>query len=303
MYIGVDTHKQTHVLVTIDTEGRAAIASSLHEDTTCEGGGCAEDRYWFRAQASDGIAAGSGAGGESMPHRLPVRRVVAWLDRFRHPDRQIIPIGVATSRTIDDNPGHAVLTPCALPREVEDTAAIPASSTPVTRGLAPSTTPVPVDPDAGELAPEPLAPRHAGGLRLAAAQRWSWAQRELELAVREAPGGPAAADLASVREARRQLRVLRKWPRDVPAQLTLGRCYFELGLGAEAEALFRRVLDLAPTEAAAPYFLALEYAYRGEWAVAEGYYARASALAPDLPPFAVFTGGLHPDVPGDQAAP
>ncbi len=110
------------------------------------------------------------------------------------------------------------------------------------------------------------------------------------------------ADLASVREARRQLRVLRKWPRGVPAHLALGRCYFELGLGAEAEALFRRVLDLAPAEAAAPYFLALEYAYRGEWGVAEGYYARASALAPDLPPFAVFMSEAESPGAGDQSA-
>jgi tetratricopeptide (TPR) repeat protein len=237
-----------------------------------------------------------------MPHRLSVRRVVAWLDRFRHPDQQIVPIQVPTSRPIDDNTGRAALAPCPLPREVEDKAAIPTPSTPLTRGIAPHTAPVPVDSDPGELTRDRIAPHHAQGLRMAAAQRWSWAQRELELAVRSAPGGPAAADLASVREARRQLRVLRKWPRDVPAQLALGRCYFELGLGAEAEALFRRVLDLAPTEAAAPYFLALEYAYRGEQAEAEEYYARARALAPDLPPFAVFMGGQDPNVPGDRSA-
>ena len=85
--------------------------------------------------------------------------------------------------------------------------------------------------------------------------------------------------------------------------MALGRCYFELGLGAAAEALFRRVLDLAPTEAAAPYFLALEYAYRGNWAVAKGYYARASALAPDLPPFADFMSGLDPSETGNRSAP
>jgi len=90
----------------------------------------------------------------------------------------------------------------------------------------------------------------------------------------------------SVREVRRQLRVLRKWPRDVPAHLALGRAYFELGLGADAEAIFRRVLTLAPQEPAAPYFLALEYAFRGAWPMAEEHYARARALAPDLPSFA-----------------
>jgi len=30
----------------------------------------------------------------------------------------------------------------------------------------------------------------------------------------------------------------------------------------------------------------MEYAFRGEWSVAEDCYARAGALAPDLPPFA-----------------
>ena len=237
-----------------------------------------------------------------MPHHVPVRRVVAWLDRFRHPDRPISPVEVATSRTAGDA-GHAVIAPCALPEESHAAATSPASTTPMTPEIAPPGAPAPVEPDPGEPAPEPLAPHHAQGLRLAEAQRWNWAQRELELAVRAAPGGPAAADLASVREARRQLRVLRKWPRDVPAHLALGRCYFELGLGAAAEALFRRVLDLAPTEAAAPYFLALEYAYRGEWAVAEGYYARASALAPDLPPFADFMGEPESPGAGDQSAP
>jgi tetratricopeptide (TPR) repeat protein len=118
------------------------------------------------------------------------------------------------------------------------------------------------------------------------AHRWNRAQRELEGAVRVSADGPAAADLASVREVRRQLRVLGKWPRDVPAHLALGRAYFELGLGADVEDTFRRVLTLAPGEPAAPYFLALEYTFRGEWAVAEEYYARARALAPDLPPFA-----------------
>ena len=177
-----------------------------------------------------------------MPHRLPVRRVVAWLDRFRHPDRQPIPVAVATPRTEGGGDGPAVLPPRALPVAVKSTGTPPAPSTPMTPGMAPPSAPTPLDPDPGDPALEPLAPHHALGLRMAGAQRWGWAQRALELAAREAPGGPATADLASVREARRQLRVLRKWPRDVPAQLALGRCYFELGLGAEAETLFRRVL-------------------------------------------------------------
>ena len=58
---------------------------------------------------------------------------------------------------------------------------------------------------------------------LAAAHRWNLAQRALESAVRASPSGPVA-DLTSVCEVRRQLRVLQKWPRDVPARLALGRC-------------------------------------------------------------------------------
>ena len=210
-----------------------------------------------------------GLGQEVIECRTIYRSAASWLDRFRHPDQQIIPVEVATSRTAGDSAGLALISTCALSGGAHATAIIPASSTPMTQGIAPPTTPAPVDPALVDLASEPLAIHHARGLRMAEAQRWSWAHRELDLAVREAPGGTATADLASVREARRQLRVLRKWPRHIPAQLVLGRCYFELGLGTAAEALFRRVLDLTPTEAAAPYFLALEYAYRGEWDVAE----------------------------------
>jgi len=149
--------------------------------------------------------------------------------------------------------------------------------------------------------PAPLAPHHERGLHMAEAHRWNWAQRELERAISTATDEAAAADLASVRGVRRQLRVLQKWPRDVPAHLALGRCYFELGLGADAEDTFRRVLTLAPDEPAAPYFLALEYAFRGEREVAEGYYARARALAPDLPSFADCLGEQGGSAGGDAA--
>jgi len=149
----------------------------------------------------------------------------------------------------------------------------------------------------------PLGPHHERGLRLAEAHRWNWAQRELERATRAAAHGLAAADLASVREIRRQLRVLQKWPRDVPAHLALGRCDFELGLGADAEDVFRRALTLAPDEPAAPYFLALEFAFRGERSAAEGFYARARALAPELPPFADCLGEQGSAGGGDAAAP
>lgn len=134
----------------------------------------------------------------------------------------------------------------------------------------------------------PLAPHHRRGLELARARRWSHAQRELELAARAEPVGPAVEDLASVRAARRQLRLLAKWPRDPGLYVALGRAYLELELGEEAEGAFRRAIALAPEEPAAHFYLALEYAYRGACGEAASAYARAQALADGLPPFAEF---------------
>ncbi len=141
--------------------------------------------------------------------------------------------------------------------------------------------------DTAPPAPAPLGPRHEEGLVHAQAWRWGHAQRELEAALRADPEPRAAADLASVREVRRQLRILRKWPRDVPAHVALGRAYMDLDLGPEAEAAFLRAIALAPTEPAAYGHLALEYGYRGELTAAERAYDRARVLGADLPPFAV----------------
>jgi len=140
--------------------------------------------------------------------------------------------------------------------------------------------------DTAPPAPAPLGPRHEEGLVHAQARRWGHAQRELEAALRADPEPRAAADLASVREVRRQLRILRKWPRDVPAHVALGRAYMDLDLGPEAEAAFLRAIALAPTEPAAYGHLALEYGYRGELTAAERAYDRARVLGADLPPFA-----------------
>jgi hypothetical protein len=205
-----------------------------------------------------------------------------WLGHFHRRAARVDPAPVPTSPT--DEGG---VTPAAGP-----TGAAPQHASTVP--LAPSIAPVPETPGTTAAAslssPAPLDPHHEEGLRLAVEHRWSRAQRALERATRAATDGAAAADLASVRAVRRQRRVLAKWPRDVPAHLALGRAYFELGLGADAEAVFRRVLTLAPAEPAAPYFLALEYAFRSDWALAEGHYARARARAPDLPPFADWVG-------------
>jgi len=212
-----------------------------------------------------------------MLRRSAFYRLDAWLARFRRPgagdDPGLVPAGPSvTAETLP-------------PTDVARAATLhePPGPDPASGAPAP---PCPAPPLAAS--PPPTVPPpspHEQGRRLVTEHRWNLAQRTLERATRAAAGA-ASEDLASVRDVRRQLRVLRKWPRDVPAHLALGRAYFELGLGADAEATFVRVLTLAPAEPTAPYFLALEHAFRGAWPVAEGYYARAHALAPDLPPFA-----------------
>ncbi len=213
-----------------------------------------------------------------MSHRATLQRLGAWLGRFTYPTEsgELTATSPMRAAAIDAT-SVAVLesgaTPCTPIHACNIVAAARSEAVD-----APETGP--------DRSPAALAPQHERGLHLAATHRWNWAQRELEQAARAEVHGPAAADLASVREVRRQLRVLRKWPRDISAHLALGRCYFELGLGTDAEDTFRYVLTLAPAEPTALYFLALEYAFRGAWPTAEEYYTRARALAADLPPFA-----------------
>ncbi len=213
-----------------------------------------------------------------MLRQLTRHGLGAWLRRSRSTDERVGPAPVPPPQPDNDGVVPAAESACYVPQG-EPTHLPAPVAVPVLEGVgaADRHTSAP---------PAPREPHHERGLHLAEAHRWNWAQRELEQATRAATDGAAAADLASVREVRRQLRVLRKWPRDVPAHLALGRCYFELGLGADAEATFRRVLILAPDEPAAPCFLALEYAFRRSWPAAEDAYARARALVPELPPFA-----------------
>ena len=212
-----------------------------------------------------------------MLRRPTLHRLDSWLGRFRRPAARDTP-GAAPAEPPGD-PGALPVAEVARgtlrheqPR-LNPAGGVPAVSCPAAPRAA--TTQAPASP----------LSQHERGRHLVAEHRWNLAQRELERAARAADGA-AAEDLASVREVRRQLRVLGRWPRDIPAHLALGRAYFELGLGADAEATFRRVLALAPAEPTAPYFLALEYAFRGAWPETEDYYARARTLAPDLPPFA-----------------
>ena len=201
-----------------------------------------------------------------MLRRPLLRRAVAWTERLLH----------AGQREASAPPGSA---PPGTPAPAATVAAAAAGPRP----------PAPV----AESPPVPLEAHHREGLRMAAAHRWNWAQRELDLAARTAPEGPAAQDLASVRDVRRQLRVLQKWPRDAQAHLALGRAYFELGLGADAEQALRQAIALAPAEPAGHLLLALEYAYRGELAAAERRYAEAQARSAGLPPFAALLADLQ----------
>ena len=213
-----------------------------------------------------------------MLRHLTLHGPGAWLRRSRSTDERVGPTPVPLPPPVADGVVSAAASACYVPQgEPTHLSAGIAAAVPG-RASAPEW---PADPP-----PAPLESHHERGLRLTVAHRWNWTQRALEQATRAAAAAAAAADLASVREVRRQLRVLRKWPRDVPAHLALGRCYFELGLGADAEETFRRVLTLAPDEPAAPCFLALEYTFRRSWPAAEDAYARARALAPELPPFA-----------------
>jgi len=213
-----------------------------------------------------------------VPDHPTPKRLGIWLGRFR---RTAARVALAPAPA-PWSPGDGIAT-AAVPTSIalQHASAI---------ALAPTAAPTPEargEAAVGSLSPlAPLAPHHEEGLRLAAAHRWNWAQRELERAISTATDESAAADLTSVREVRRQLRILRKWPRDVPAHVALGRAYMDLDLGPEAEAAFLRAIALAPTEPAAYGHLALEYGYRGELAAAERAYDRARVLGADLPPFA-----------------
>jgi len=143
---------------------------------------------------------------------LTLHRLRTWLGRFRSTAARVAPAAVPTGIALQ-HASAVALVPTAAPKpEALGAAAV------------------------GSLSPAPLEPHHEEGLRLAAAHRWNWAQRELERAISTATDESAAADLASVREVRRQLRILRKWPRGVPAHVALGRAYMDLDLGPEAEA-------------------------------------------------------------------
>jgi tetratricopeptide (TPR) repeat protein len=225
-----------------------------------------------------------------MQQRPLLRRALAHADHLLHTLRP----GASPPAPL---PAPAPITPhcgAACPGPPAPTAMLPDAQA-ATDPAAPVTPmpPAAPAPSSSPLPEECREPHHQQGLVHARAHRWHWAQRELELAVRTRPASPAQADLESVRAVRRQLRRLQKWPRDAQAYLALGRAYFELELGAEAEHAWQQALALAPQEPAAYYLLAFEYLYRRATAEAERVYAQAQALAPELPSFAAFLADWH----------
>jgi hypothetical protein len=140
--------------------------------------------------------------------------------------------------------------------------------------------------------PTLLDGHHRVALRLAREHRRHHAQRELALAERSASYGPEAEDPAGVPKACRQLRILAKGPWDAAARLVLGRAYFDLGMGAEAERAFLQAGTLASREPTAYISPTLEHAYRGDMAAAGEYHA-AQERGAGRPPLASLLAQLQ----------
>ena len=69
-------------------------------------------------------------------------------------------------------------------------------------------------------------------------------------------------------------------PEKASIRETLGIAYFRLRRWSEAEAEFRAVLDLAPTDDYAHYALGRTLEHLGRHAEANGHYKLASSMAP-----------------------
>lgn len=187
------------------------------------------------------------------------------------PASSTAPVSLATDCAAPPEPAR-----CASRRLDQVTGGVAVTDQPKTAFARPPTT---------DEAPPPAEAHHERGLAMARAHRWNWAQRELELAARMLSDDPIRTDLETVRSARRYLRALQKRPRDARTHILLGKCYFELDMGEDAEREFRHAMAIAPEEPEPHYFLALEYCYRGMTEEAEQYYAQAQSLVEGLPPF------------------
>ena len=75
-------------------------------------------------------------------------------------------------------------------------------------------------------------------------------------------------------------------PEKASIRETLGIAYFRLRRWNEAEAEFRAVLDLAPTDDYAHYALGRTLEHQGRAAEANGHYKLASTMAPMRPEYA-----------------
>jgi tetratricopeptide (TPR) repeat protein len=122
---------------------------------------------------------------------------------------------------------------------------------------------------------------------------WARAQRLLEEVIRQEPDDELSVYLGEVRAVRRTLRQLRRRPRDATLHLELGRLYFGLELGEQAEAEFKRVVTLESTLPEGHFCLALEYLFRDDEFSSRQSHARAVELRPDLPTFESLRRALY----------
>jgi Flp pilus assembly protein TadD len=75
-------------------------------------------------------------------------------------------------------------------------------------------------------------------------------------------------------------------PEKASIRETLGIAYFRLRRWGEAEAEFRAVLDLSPTDDYAHYALGRTLEHQGRTAEANGHYKLASSMAPEREQYA-----------------
>ncbi len=122
-------------------------------------------------------------------------------------------------------------------------------------------------------------------LRQIGQKKWGRAQQALERAVGSGDCEAVRGYLADVRAVRRCLRQIGKWPRDPGLHLELGRLYFSLELGDDAQREWQCAVELDPGFAEGYYYLALEYLYREDEEKARQTCQRAHDLNPSLPTF------------------
>jgi Flp pilus assembly protein TadD len=89
-------------------------------------------------------------------------------------------------------------------------------------------------------------------------------------------------------------------PHKASIREALGIAYFRIHRWSEAEAEFRAILELSPTDDYAHYALGRTLEKQGREAEANGHYKLASSLRPDSEHYAARILDLEP--PGDEAS-